>query len=69
MKQGQTVSWNWGKSTAKGKIKAKYVKAVTRKIKGTSVKRNASKENPAYFIEQENGNKVLKSEKELKTSD
>lgn len=66
MKKGETVHWNWGKSEAEGKVDQKFDKPVTKKIKGTSVKRNASKEDPAYLIKQENGNKVLKSETELK---
>jgi hypothetical protein len=66
MKTGETVHWNWGKSEAEGKVKEKFSEPVKRNIKGTDVKRNASKEAPAYLIEQENGSKVLKSEKELK---
>jgi hypothetical protein len=66
MKKGEKVSWKWGKSEAEGKIKEEFEKPVTRKIKGTEVKRNASKDEPAYLIEQENGNQVLKSESELK---
>ena len=66
MKTGETVHWNWGKSEAEGKINEKFTNAVKKKIKGTEVKRNASKENPAYLIEQQIGSKVLKSEKELK---
>ena len=66
MKKGQKVKWNWGKGKAEGKIKQEFDKAVTKKIKGTEVKRNASKEEPAYLIQQDNGNEVLKSESELK---
>jgi hypothetical protein len=66
MKKGEKVSWKWGKSKAEGKIKEEFDKPVTKKIKGTEVKRNASQEEPAYLIEQENGNQVLKSESELK---
>lgn len=66
MKKGETVHWNWGKSEAEGKVKEKFTEPVKKKIKGAEVKRNASKENPAYLVEQENGNKVLKSENELK---
>ncbi len=65
MKKGEDVTWKWGKSTAEGKIKEKFEKPVTKEIKGTEVKRNASKEEPAYLIEQENGSEVLKSESEL----
>jgi hypothetical protein len=66
MKKGETVHWNWGKSEAEGNVKEKFSEPVEKKIKGTKVKRKASKENPAYLIEQENGSQVLKSEKELK---
>lgn len=66
MKQGETVHWSWGKSKAEGKIKEKFTEPVKKRIKGTEVKRDADKDNPAYLVEQENGNKALKFEKELK---
>ena len=66
MKKGDTVHWNWGKSEAEGKIVAKHTDEVKKTIKGTEVKRKASKDEPAYEIEQAKGNKVIKSESELK---
>jgi len=66
MKKGDKVEWNWGKSKAEGTIVKKYDKPVTKTIKGTEVKRNATKDKPAYEIKQEKGNKVIKSESELK---
>ena len=66
MKKGEKVEWNWGKSKAEGKVVKEYEKPVEKTIKGAKVKRNASHDEPAYEIEQENGNKVLKSESELK---
>lgn len=66
MKKGDKVHWNWGKSEAEGKIKEVFETPVKKKIKGTEVKRMAGKDEPAYVIEQENGNEVLKSESELK---
>jgi hypothetical protein len=65
MKKGDKVEWNWGASKAEGEIVKEYDAPVTKTIKGTKVKRNASKDEPAYEIEQENGNKVIKSESEL----
>lgn len=65
MKKGENVHWNWGSSQAEGKVVESFEKPVTRKIKGTEVKRNASFDEHAYLIKQENGNKVLKSESEL----
>ena len=66
MKKGDKVEWNWGASKAEGEIVKEYDKPITKTIKGTKIKRNASKDEPAYEIKQENGNKVLKSGSELK---
>jgi len=66
MKKGDTVHWKWGASEAEGKIVSKHTETTTETIKGTKVKRKASKDKPAYDIKQENGSKVLKSESELK---
>ena len=66
MKKGEAVHWNWGKSEAEGKIKETFTEPVVKKIKGAAVKRNATKDKPAYLVEQANGNQVLKSKKELK---
>jgi hypothetical protein len=66
MKKGDNVTWKWGKSEAEGKITKEYEGPITKTIKGTKVKRNATKDEPAFDITQENGAKVLKSESELK---
>lgn len=66
MKKGDTVHWNWGRSQAEGKIESKTEKPVEKTIKGTKVKRNASKDEPAYEIKTDKGGKVIKSESELK---
>lgn len=66
MKKGDTVHWEWGKGEGEGKIVQKHEKPVEKKIKGTEVKRKASKEDPAYTIKQEDGDIVLKAESELK---
>ena len=59
------VKWNWGKGSATGKIAEKYTEDVSKTIKGSDVNRNASKDNPAYLIEQDDGDKVLKSHSEI----
>ncbi|AMR34300.1 hypothetical protein A0256_24025 [Mucilaginibacter sp. PAMC 26640] len=66
MKKGDTVHWKWGASEAEGKIEAKHTETVSKTIKGSMVKRKATKDEPAYDVKQENGSKVLKSESELK---
>jgi hypothetical protein len=64
-RKGSKVKWNWGAHTASGKIIERFTKRVSRTIKGTEVTREASQKEPAYLIEQEDGDKVLKSRSEL----
>ena len=61
----QHVKWNYAGNTAEGQIKEAFTEKVTRKIKGHEVTRNATEDEPAYLIEQEDGDQVLKSESEL----
>lgn len=61
----QYVEWNYGSGTAKGQIKESYKNKVTKTIKGNEVTRNATDDEPAYLVEQEDGDQVLKSESEL----
>ena len=63
--KGDQVEWEWSKGSATGKIKEKFTEKVTRTLKGSEVTRNASQDEPAYLIEQEDGDEVLKSESEL----
>jgi hypothetical protein len=64
-KEGDKVEWNWGSGTGTGKVTKKYTGRITRTIKGAEVTRNASDDDPAYLIEQEDGDIVLKSGSEL----
>ena len=61
----QRVKWNHAGNTAEGQIKQAFTEKVTRKIKGHEVTRNATDDEPAYLIEQEDGDQVLNSESEL----
>jgi hypothetical protein len=65
MHKGQKVEWKWGNGTAEGKIVEVFHERVERKIKGQEVVRNGSKDDPAYLIEQQDGDRVLKLESEL----
>ncbi len=62
---GESVRWSWGAHTATGKITERFTERVTRTIKGTEVTRNATDDEPAYLIEQDDGDRVLKSHSEL----
>ena len=64
-RKGSKVSWSWGAHTAHGKIVESFTSKVSRTIKGTEVTREASRKEPAYLIEQADGDKVLKSRSEL----
>ncbi|NSX54010.1 DUF2945 domain-containing protein [Parasulfitobacter algicola] len=63
--KGDTVKWNWGNGTGQGEIVEKYTSDITKTLKGTEVTRNASKDDPAYLVEQNDGDQVLKSGSEL----
>jgi hypothetical protein len=68
MRKGSKVSWRWGAHTAHGRIVERFTSTVSRTIKGTEVTRDASRKEPAYLIEQDDGDKVLKSRSELTAS-
>jgi hypothetical protein len=65
---GTSVEWKWGKGTGTGQIKQSFTDDVERTIESAVIKRKASKEEPAYLIEQQDGGKVLKSHSELTKS-
>ena len=63
--KGDTVSWSWGSGTAKGTVTESFTEKVTRTIKGSEITRNATEDEPAYLIEQDDGDRVLKSASEI----
>ncbi len=63
--QGDTVEWSWGSGTGTGTVQESFTEKVTRTIDGNEVTRDADSDNPAYLIEQDDGDRVLKSESEL----
>lgn len=64
--KGQSVKWDWGNGTAEGKVDIVHTDDITKTIKGTDVKREASKDSPAYTIKQDDGSIVLKSHTEIR---
>ncbi|SLN58082.1 hypervirulence associated TUDOR domain-containing protein [Pseudooctadecabacter jejudonensis] len=63
--EGDTVEWNWGNGTGSGEIVKIYTQKITLKIEGTEVTRNASDDEPAFKIKQDDGGEVLKSVTEV----
>ncbi|MCC1493878.1 DUF2945 domain-containing protein [Cognatishimia sp. F0-27] len=66
LKVGDKVAWDWGTGTASGTIKQIYKNDVSKTIKGNTVKRHASDDEPAYLIEQDDDDRVLKSASEVR---
>ncbi|SFI56519.1 DUF2945 domain-containing protein [Jannaschia pohangensis] len=62
---GDKVKWDWGDGTAEGKVEKTYTRSVTRKLQGSEVTRNGSEDDPALYIEQEDGDGVLKLASEV----
>ena len=63
--KGDEVTWKWGPGTGTGTVTDVYTERVEKTIDGSDITRNADEDNPAYLIEQEDGDRVLKSESEL----
>lgn len=62
---GTSVKWKWGDGWGQGEIVDRFTEKVTCTISGTEVTRHASENEPAYLIEQEDGDNVLKSHSEV----
>ena len=69
IKEGTKVTWKWGNGTATGTVKSTFTKKTTRTIKGSEVTRNGEEGNKALYIEQEDGDHVLKLESEVERAD
>lgn len=59
------VQWQWGQGHASAKVREVFRESVTRKLQGSEVTRNGSAGNPAYLLEQDDGDHVLKLHSEL----
>ena len=67
--KGDDVKWNWGQGQAEATVKEVHTERVERTIDGKKKTRNGSDDNPAYVLEQSNGQKVLKLHSELMPDD
>ncbi|MEW9921587.1 DUF2945 domain-containing protein [Marimonas sp. MJW-29] len=64
--EGDKVEWDWGDGTATGLVQSTFAEKTTRTIKGSEVTRNGSKDDPGLYIEQEDGDSVLKLASEVR---
>jgi hypothetical protein len=62
---GARVRWSRGHTAAEGVIRKSFTHRIERTIKGATMTRNADRKNPAYLIEQDDGDAVLKNHSEL----
>ena len=65
LSKGTHVSWAWGAHRAEGIVAQKFTSRVKRTIKGKTIVRNATEEEPAYLVRQTDGGQALKSQSEL----
>lgn len=65
IREGTKVKWKWGDGTAEGTVQETYTEKVTKTIKGNEVTRDGEEGNKALYIEQDDGDHVLKSESEV----
>ncbi|MBY6204254.1 hypervirulence associated TUDOR domain-containing protein [Halomonas denitrificans] len=69
IREGSKVGWRWGDGRASGVVQEVFHEPVSRTIDGNEVKRDASKDEPAYLIRQDDGQRVLKSASEVERVD
>jgi len=65
----QYVQWDWGNGTAKGQIKERFEREVTRTLQGSEITRRGSEDDPAYLLKQDDGDEVLKLGSEIEAQD
>ena len=65
IREGTPVIWKWGNGHGEGNVIEIFHERVTRNIKGSTITRNGSEDNPAYLIEQDDGDLVLKLHSEV----
>ena len=65
IRQGTEVRWSWGNGSATGTVTEVHHDTVERQIKGETIKRKGSQDDPAYVIAQSDGTRVLKLKSEV----
>jgi len=63
--KGDDVKWNWGQGQAEATVQEIHTERIERTIDGKTKTRNGTEDNPAYVLEQSDGQRVLKLHSEL----
>ncbi|MBS8225682.1 DUF2945 domain-containing protein [Vannielia litorea] len=66
VKKGDRVEWDWGQGVAEGRVQSVHAETVERKPQGEAVTRKGTKDDPALYIEQADGDMVLKLASEVR---
>ena len=66
VKKGDDVEYKWGKGKVEGKVTSVSTSDTEKTIKGKTIKRKASKEEPAVEVSTKKGGRALKSASEVK---
>ena len=64
-RKGTRVRWNWGQGVGRGRIAERFERQVERMIAGSLIRRNGSTRDPAYLVQTDKGDLVLKLGSEL----
>lgn len=67
-RKGTRVKWNWGQGVGRGRIAERFERHVERTIEGALIRRNGSPANPAFLVQTDKGDEVLKLASELSPS-
>ena len=65
IRKGTEVRWTWGNGSATGRVEERFTRDVSRTIKGATITRHGTSDNPALLIRQEDGDHVLKLKSEV----
>lgn len=66
VKKGDEVEWKWGQGKGEGEVAKVHKEDASIKSKGKTIKRKASKDEPAVEIKTDKGARALKSVSEVK---
>jgi hypothetical protein len=66
--KGTAVEWKWMGRTIAGEVIEIYLETTTQVIKGKTIKRNGTIDNPAYLVQSAAGNCALKLHTELEVA-
>lgn len=60
------VEWDWGRGTGEGRVAELHDSRTQRTIKGATITRNGTPDNPAVIVQLDDGGTVLKLASELR---